>query len=148
MNRFWSKVAKRGDGDCWLWVASRTNSGYGRFRYQDKMQSAHRFAYRYLVGPIPDGMYVCHCCDNKLCVNPDHLFLGTAVDNVHDMDAKGRRANRKGIAHSMAKLTEVDVLEIRRRVAFGETQATVAKDYRISESSISFIVKRQRWTHI
>lgn len=84
MIRFWSKVNKT--ASCWLWTGAKGKWGHGSFQGS----SAHRFAYKQLVGPIPDGMFVCHRCDVGSCVNPEHLFLGTQRDNIHDAINKGR----------------------------------------------------------
>jgi hypothetical protein len=86
--RFWAKVRK-GDG-CWEWNAAK-RLGYGKFAYEGKVIDAHRLSWLLHFGPIPEGMLICHRCDNPPCVRPDHLFLGTRADNTHDMDAKGRR---------------------------------------------------------
>lgn len=92
--RFWDKVDK--SADCWLWTSAKNMDGYGEMlvgrgsngRY--KWERAHRMSYRLAIGPIPKGLWVLHRCDNPPCVRPDHLFLGTAADNAHDRDAKGR----------------------------------------------------------
>jgi hypothetical protein len=89
--RFWSKVDRT--GDCWLWVAHRNAQGYGQFAtggHHGAQVSAHRFAWELTNGPVPDGMFVLHHCDNPPCVRPDHLFLGTQRDNVLDAWSKGR----------------------------------------------------------
>jgi hypothetical protein len=84
--RFWEHVEKLPDDGCWVWTGSRLQSGYGTF---DKGR-AHRFSYALANGPIPDGLHICHRCDNPPCVRPDHLFAGTRVDNMQDAIAKGR----------------------------------------------------------
>jgi len=90
MERFMSKVQKT--DDCWIWIGSHNNHGYGKMMYPRKGEFiyAHRLSYILHKGEIPDGLLVLHKCDNPLCVNPSHLFLGTQLDNVHDAIHKGR----------------------------------------------------------
>ena len=88
LRRFWSKVNK--SDDCWTWTASCNKWGYGQFRLNGRCVLAHRAAYVFEHGPIPDGLFVMHLCDNPPCVNPAHLTLGTHTDNMADMKAKGR----------------------------------------------------------
>ncbi len=92
---FWSKV-DLSSGECWIWTGTRGPQGYGRIRVGGRRSTgAHRFAWEIVRGPVPDGLFVCHRCDNPPCVRPDHLFLGTASDNAWDCARKGRRPQSK-----------------------------------------------------
>jgi len=150
INAFWNKVNKDGSipvhmphlGKCWEWTASLVQ-GYGSFG----KGHAHRFSWELHNGAIPVGLWVLHKCDNRSCVNPDHLFLGTCQDNVDDLWAKDRGA--RGEKHYMTKLTENEVIEIRKRYAAGGVSYTdLCVEYHVSFSTIAFVIRRVSWKHI
>ena len=123
--------------------AKDKNDGYGRKWRKGKMHQAHRLAYIDAYGSIPKGMCVCHTCDNRSCVNPDHLFLGTPKDNMDDKVSKERQA--RGITNGMHKLTELQVLEIRKDP---RSLRAIAEDYDMDHTTIGDIKKRKIWKHI
>jgi len=137
--RFWAKVDKMGNGECWEWTAQRDRYGYGRFWIGSRRVQSPRFSWEIRNGAIPDGMFVCHSCDNRGCVNPDHLWIGTNQENMTDKMLKDR--------HGTAKLTNKEVLEIRDAYP-GQTQKQLGEKYKVDHSIIGKIVRRQRWTHI
>ena len=146
IERFWNYVDKRDSLDCWEWTGARQLGGYGQIRIARKTFPVHRIAYELVKGVIPKGLLVCHHCDNKPCVNPSHLFLGTHWDNAHDALKKGRLAVGERIAQS--KLSERDVLEIRRIAKLGIKRCVLGRMFKINESTVSKIVLRKRWLHI
>lgn len=145
--RFWSAVEK--SDDCWTWkrALNHVRGGYGCFNAGGrKMIGAHRFSWTLHYGPIPEGLFVLHRCDNPPCVRPDHLFLGTHAENMADMEAKGRRP--VGERAYQAKLTDADVVAIRNAADAGERHADIAKRYGTGRSHISQIAGGTTWTHI
>lgn len=143
--RFWEKVDK--SGECWEWTAGKNSSGYGKFNVNGKTTSSHRFSYEIANGYIPDGMLVCHRCDNPACIRPSHLFVGTDGDNARDRNAKGRAA--KGEEQGGSKLTEKDVKKIRDEYSHGKTtQENLAKKYGVWQRTISDVVNRITWEHV
>jgi len=150
MDRFWEKVDKAPghgpDGNCWLWKGYLEKDGYGVFRpVGTKMIRVHKFSYKTFKGEVPDGVNVCHTCDIRNCVNPDHLWLGTHDDNTQDMYRKGRGRSLSGEDLPQAKLTETIVLAIRSSEEMGKD---LAEMYGVSRATISLIRNRKIWTHI
>ena len=146
--RFWSKV-KKTDG-CWLWLAGK-NNGYGQFsigpRGSAKHMVASRMAFILEYGAIENGKYVCHHCDNRACVNPSHLFIGTAADNQADMAIKGRAKRLHGETNGQAKITAEDVKQIRAlrgKIPYGK----IANRYGVSLSAIAHVMTGRSWSHI
>lgn len=115
---FWARVDK--NRECWEWTGSRMPSGYGRIAFNGRQEYTHRLAYELTNGPIPDGMCVCHTCDNPPCCNPAHLWLGTMTDNIADRHAKGRTARHSRVFHGATKIPQSAVEEIRRLWSTGQ----------------------------
>jgi hypothetical protein len=142
--RFWRFVSK-GDG-CWLWTGYKTPLGYGRLSLGTQRLLAHRVSWELQHGDIQKGQCVCHTCDTPACVRPDHLFLGTMRDNMHDMIAKQRQGGRTGACPH--PLTEDDVRAIRARAKAGDTGASIARDYGVSHTTTWAIIRGKTWTHV
>jgi len=128
---------------CWLWLGCDNGTGYGLTCRGGKQMYAHRVAYEAFHGPITPGLFVCHRCDVRACVNPDHLYEGTHQDNMADRRRKGRQA--RGAQLGRTKLTAEQVLAI---IADGRTQDAIAADYGIRQSNVSRIKHRRIWTHL
>lgn len=135
---------------CWLWTGKLDRSGYGYLVHDERPRRAHRMSWKLHVGPIPEGLHVCHRCDVRSCVNPAHLFLGTARDNIRDCWAKGRGslAARKADGSMPTRLTRDAVVTIRERCAAGARQADVAREFGIVPSYVWQIVHRYVWGHV
>jgi hypothetical protein len=138
--RFWQKV-KRTAG-CWVWVGCRATRGYGQFRVNGRNEQAHRVAWLITNGPIRDGLCVLHKCDNRECVRPDHLFLGTNADNTADMMAKGRGKALTGERHPRAKLSWEKVCHIR---CDDRPLSQIARDYAVNQKTIRQIKAGRTW---
>ena len=143
--RFWSHV-ERGEG-CWLWTGHRSKDGYGVFQLRPRVPGrAHRVSWYLNFGEIPVGSVIRHTCHNPPCVRPDHLRVGTQKENVEDELDRGTFP--RGSRHGMARLTEADVLEIRRLAVDGETYRTIATRFGVSHHTVGVIVRRQAWARV
>lgn len=150
--RFWSKVRKDGPeirpglGPCWLWTGAPKPNGYGNIGIGGRGNGtlyAHRLSWQMANGRDPGDLEVCHRCDVRLCVRPDHLFLGTQLDNMADMRTKGRAAIHE--RHGSAKLTISEVAEIRARSNAGASRASLAREFGVSESTIRSVALHRDW---
>lgn len=139
--RFWGRI-KKTSNDCWEWQGATTPGGYGKIFYRGRLECTHRLAWLLVYGEIPKNLLVCHHCDNRLCINPNHLFVGTHKDNTQDCIRK-RRFPQNGI-----KLTPQIVRTIIAKYANKEAnQYDLAKEFQTSQSHISLIVNGQRWLY-
>jgi len=145
VERFWAKVDRRGPDDCWEWQASKMR-GYGEVWFGGRHQKAHRVAYELGNSPIPDGMHVCHRCDNPSCCNPAHLFGGTHADNMRDCREKRRmaRATRNG----WGKLTDADVMLIRFLHGQGSHRADLSEWFGIGRGYVNAVVSGERRSEV
>lgn len=152
IERLWRGIDRRGPGDCWPWKLCTSVKGYGRFRVQGKLYLPHRLIYEICIGSIPEsaayhGSVVMHSCDNPRCCNPDHLSVGEQIDNVKDMDRKGRRrsAPPSGERSQFAQLTAAQVLAIR---SDPRSAAATGTAYGVSKSCVTKIRTFVNWKHI
>lgn len=163
--RFWTKVDRGNKDECWEWKAARNWLGYGTFWVNDLKYcaGAHRVSWEIENGPIPEGMWVCHRCDNPGCVNPAHLFLGTALDDMRDKANKGRSSSlevlgedwgerckrwaRRGTEHHTAVLTEEMVLEMRRWHAAGWNKTQLAHAFGVQRERVRYALN-DGWKHV
>lgn len=146
LRRFWAKVDKHGPNGCWEWTA-HFSGGYGRLTAKVdgkwKHQNANRLSWLIHYSDIPEGLFVCHKCDNQKCVNPEHLFLGTPQDNMTDKMNKGR--GYVGDQHWNRKLCAADIEGILTLRDQGLTHQAIADRFSVSRSNVSYILKRKTW---
>jgi hypothetical protein len=145
ITRFWNKVDKRSEDECWNYMAGIDKDGYGQFwdSNTNKQTRAHRYSAEIHLGK-EDGMCVCHTCDNPLCVNPKHLFYGTSLDNQNDKVSKNRHA--KGETQGHSKLTNNQIDAIRSRM--NESYKELCQEFNVVPSTIYRIWRHNTWKHI
>lgn len=143
---FNSKVQRALDSqECWIWTGSKDTHGYGTFGYDGKAWCAHRFAWFAKFGEIPGGMFVCHHCDNPICVNLSHLFLGTCADNNHDMMSKGRFRTPRGELRPNSKLSFPIAVSVRELFIHGTTIDALSKKFSVHPSTIKSVIYGRTW---
>lgn len=141
MQRFWAKVARRGDDDCWEWTGGRDSSGYGNFHANGELR-AHRFSYKLHFGKIEDGAHILHKCNNKGCVNPRHLKAGTHQENMQDMAASGVQ---KGTRQKHAVISERISSKILDMLLAGKKQRDVAEEFGICRAVVASVASGASW---
>ena len=141
--RFWAKVDKRGKNECWEWLSVTTHDGYGRIWFHEKFMGAHRFSWMIHHDSGPGELCVCHTCDNPICVNPNHLFLGTITDNMQD------RISKTGWQRTFVKLSAEEVTAIRHRYEKEIISSRkLGTEYGVSHVQILRIIKRISRRHV
>lgn len=150
-DRFWTYVDwSGGEEACWPWTGYRDKQGYGKVMREGNNVFAHRWAWRLLGDPIPEGVVIRHMCDNPPCCNPTHLMSGTQKDNIRDRQERGRHRPGRfpGEAHHNARLTDADIRAIREARANGESIVSLSKRYGMSYHWMSEIIHRRAWSHV
>lgn len=144
-SNFWNRKTINPNG-CWVWSGSRHKDGYSTHKYWGKTYRINRLAYKLACGDLHSEMDVCHTCDNRLCINPDHLFLGTAKDNIADMMRKGRHATHtRRVVLPSWKLTTATANSIRNEYATGVSSSELALKYGVVQSTIIRVVRNKTW---
>lgn len=141
---FLERTIPEPNSGCLLWTAAMVTMGYGNVKFRGQIQGAHRAAWKLFRGPIPKGLFVCHRCDTRLCVNVDHLFLGTPRDNVRDMMSK-RRDIFCGERNRASKLTENAVHEILKLRDTGLSTYKIAAIFQVAPATIGKVVRGEAW---
>lgn len=148
--RFWARVDRSDRDGCWPWTGPVVaSSGYGQAAWWRTPRGAHRVAFELANGPVPDGMYVCHTCDNPICCRPDHLYAGTPAENAQDRIRRGRDNPTRGVERYNAKLTADQVREIRRLHATGRwSYPKLAERFGLHPQNVGRVVRREGYADI
>lgn len=157
--RFWDKVIPEPNSGCFLWIGGLSKVGYGVIGRGGGRSAgvvyAHRLSFELTYGPIPEGKEICHRCDNRACVNPAHLFLGSRADNMRDAASKGRLSpqahperQRRGENHPNALLNDAVVRSIRRLRSKGQSYSEIANRHSIPKSLVAQVAARKTWRHV
>ena len=132
------------DSGCWNWIGKKDKRGYGRCSFEGRKQFAHRISHKVFKGPIPDGLYILHSCDNPACINPDHLRIGTQAENMND--AVVRRRMPIGEQSSMSKLSNESVMQIVEMRNSGMSIADIARNFNVEFTTVSVILRGHTWS--
>lgn len=149
VEKFWLKVNRLNESDCWNWVGPIEEQGYGVFGWNGKKIKAHRLSWVLTKGEIPKGLFVCHTCDNRKCVNPKHLWLGTVQDNNRDRDLKGRNGwgGNPWQLNPNVKLNPDSVRDIKEKWLSGMDYQEIGDIYNLSKHTIRKVINGQRWSN-
>jgi len=151
LKNFWKKVEIKDEDSCWIWKGKHCHNGYGQLKINRKDKMAHRVSWIIHFGEIPEGMIVCHHCDNPECVNPKHLFIGTYKDNIADCIRKGRNKTSilRGESNGSSKLKDSQIPIIRQKYSTGEySLRKLGKEYGIGFEAIRRVIKHMSFKNI
>jgi hypothetical protein len=137
---------EKDENDCWNWIGNKSDTGYGRYYFEDKVQKAHRVSYKLFVGDIPQGKLICHKCNNRLCINPQHLYVGNHKDNYSDAIKAGTVYMKNGEDNPFAKLKKEQVIKIKELyIPYKVSAQKLANIFRTSRKNILHIVNNETW---
>jgi hypothetical protein len=147
--KFWLFVNKNANNGCWEWTGKLYRNGYGNFQFKGISYLAHRISYKLEYGQIENNLFALHKCDNRKCINPEHLFLGTHIDNMKDMTNKNRQADFKGVQKYNSKLNDDAVIYIRNNyIPFKNMAKDLAEKYGVSTQIIYNVANGNIWKHV